>query len=491
MTVSELGIKHRKPTTGDSRRFNEFSRAVIPIAQMAADAFILPFLSLSSLGFAIFARHHDGVNFYLYAPPTIAATMLLILSLAHSGVYDVFNTTSRLEVLKSTIGSLTQVMLLLTGCFFLLKISDDFSRIWLITWSLTSAIGLCGARLVSTAAVKTLMRSGRLTKNIAVVGASEVGQRLAAKLAREGPDLRLAGLFDERQPSRVIRTAGGDAPVLPLSALDQMLSAGVVDEVVIALHPSASDRVLDLSRLFHPFAVALRVLAPEGYEHFRVLDSCRYGDISTFRVLSKPLDDVAVVLKWLEDKIIASLCLLIVTPPMLVIALAIKLDSPGPVFFKQARLGANNRSFDLLKFRSMYVEHADPLGRQLTRPGDPRITRVGIFLRRTSMDELPQLLNVIRGDMSLVGPRPHALAANAAGVTYARAVSEYLIRHRVKPGITGWAQVNGWRGETTKIEQIRRRVEHDLEYIDKWSLAFDFLILIKTFRTVITRENAV
>jgi lipopolysaccharide/colanic/teichoic acid biosynthesis glycosyltransferase len=161
------------------------------------------------------------------------------------------------------------------------------------------------------------------------------------------------------------------------------------------------------------------------------------------------------------------------------------------VFFRQKRLGANNIPFDLLKFRSMYVDRTDPLGEQLTEVGDPRITRVGKILRRTSMDELPQLINVLRGDMSLVGPRPHPLAANAAGIPYARAISEYPIRHRVKPGITGWAQVNGWRGETVTVEQIRRRVEHDLYYIENWSLAFDFLILGRTVFAVLSRENAV
>jgi lipopolysaccharide/colanic/teichoic acid biosynthesis glycosyltransferase len=178
-------------------------------------------------------------------------------------------------------------------------------------------------------------------------------------------------------------------------------------------------------------------------------------------------------------------------PLMLVIALSIKLDSRGPVLFKQKRLGANNLPFNLLKFRSMYVEHTDPLGHQLTRAGDPRITRVGRFLRMTSMDELPQLINVLRGDMSLVGPRPHPLAASAAGVSYARAISDYPIRHRVKPGITGWAQVNGWRGETTTIEQIRQRVEHDLYYIENWSLTFDLLILGRTVFAVLSRANAI
>jgi len=207
--------------------------------------------------------------------------------------------------------------------------------------------------------------------------------------------------------------------------------------------------------------------------------------------MGKPLDEVAALVKRIEDVVIAVICLSVMLPLMLVIALSIKLDSRGPVLFRQKRLGASNLPFNLLKFRSMYVEQADPLGQQLTRTGDPRVTRVGRFLRKTSLDELPQLINVLRGEMSLVGPRPHALAASAAGIAYARAISEYPIRHRVKPGITGWAQVNGWRGETTTIEQIRRRVEHDLYYIENWSLSFDLVILGRTVFAILSRANAI
>jgi exopolysaccharide biosynthesis polyprenyl glycosylphosphotransferase len=244
-------------------------------------------------------------------------------------------------------------------------------------------------------------------------------------------------------------------------------------------------------RHFHPFPVSLRVLAPAGFEDFHVLDSRRYWDIGTFCVMGRPLDETAIILKRFEDIAISSICLLITLPLFALVAICTKLDSRGPVFFRQKRLGANNLPFDLLKFRSMHVDQSDPLGQQLTEADDPRITRVGKFIRRTSIDELPQLINVLRGDMSLVGPRPHPLAASAAGIAYARAIQEYPIRHRVKPGITGWAQVNGWRGETVTIEQIRRRVEHDLYYIENWSLGFDFLILGWTVFTVLSRENAV
>jgi Undecaprenyl-phosphate glucose phosphotransferase len=329
-----------------------------------------------------------------------------------------------------------------------------------------------------------------LTKNVAIVGASGIGQQLAAKLIEERLGTRLVGIFDERQ-SRLVRSGKPGTKVHQLPALYELLCRGRVDEVVIAIPPYASDRIFELSRRFHPFAVSLRVLAPEGYENFQVMDSCRYGDINTLRVMGKPLDEVAALVKRIEDVVIAILCLLLTLPLMLLIALSIKLDSRGPVLFKQKRLGANNLPFNLLKFRSMYVEQADPLGHRLTQAGDPRITRVGRVLRMTSMDELPQFINVLKGEMSLVGPRPHPLAANAAGVAYARAISEYPIRHRVKPGITGWAQVNGWRGETTTIEQIRRRVEHDLYYVENWSLTFDLLILGRTVFAVLSRANAI
>jgi Undecaprenyl-phosphate glucose phosphotransferase len=490
MTVSDIPIARTERETERVTNFDKYSRTVITAVQMAADSLILTTLSFFSLGLVIFIQRHDGIHYYLYCFPTIGASVTLVFSFARSGVYNVFNAFDHIRVLRSTVKRLLEVIFLLTGCFFILKVSDDFSRVWLATWSATSAIALCGFRVLTAHIVRRLIRRGSLTRNVAIVGVTEIGQQLAAKLTREQSGTRLIGLFDERK-SRFVRARIGGPSVQLLSVLDELLRRGCVDEVVIAIAPSASDRILELSRHFHPFAVSLRVLAPDGYEHFQVLDSRRYGDIGTFRVMGKPLDEVAIVLKRIEDIVIAAVCLLVGLPVMILIALAIKLDSRGPVLFRQMRLGANNLPFDLLKFRSMYAEQTDPLGHQLTRVGDPRITRVGSFLRRTSFDELPQLINVLRGDMSLVGPRPHALAANAAGVTYANAISEYPIRHRVKPGITGWAQVNGWRGETTTIEQIRRRVEHDLYYIENWSLAFDLSILGRTVFTVLSRENAI
>jgi Undecaprenyl-phosphate glucose phosphotransferase len=470
--------------------FDEPSRMLIAAAQMIGDGLILTTSSYLSFILVLYV-HHEAVyiGYSPYFVLSVAANVLLISGSARSGVYNVLDEFQRIGILR-TLKCLAVVILLITACLFILKISDYVSRLWLATWSITSAIALCGLRLLTASAARGLRRSGRLTRNFAIVGATESGQQLAARFVEERLGTRLVGIFDERQ-SRFVKSADSGTKVHQLPTLYELLCRGSVDEIVIAIPPCASRRVFELLQRFHPFAVSLRVLAPEGYENFQVLDSRRYGDIGTFRVMAKPFDEVAALIKRIEDVMIAVFCLLLTFPLLLMIALFIKLDSRGPVLFRQTRLGANNLPFSLLKFRSMYVEQTDPLGRQLTRAGDPRITRVGRLLRMTSLDELPQLINVLEGKMSLVGPRPHPLAASAAGVAYAHAISEYPMRHRVKPGMTGWAQVNGWRGETTTIEQIRRRVEHDLYYVENWSLGFDLLILGRTVLTVLSRANAV
>jgi Undecaprenyl-phosphate glucose phosphotransferase len=214
------------------------------------------------------------------------------------------------------------------------------------------------------------------------------------------------------------------------------------------------------------------------------------GNIPLVDVFDKPLSDWGQVAKFLEDRIISLLALTLVSPIMLLIALAIKLDSKGPVFFKQKRYGFNNELIEVYKFRSMYTDRTDANANKLVSKNDSRVTRVGRFIRKTSLDELPQLINVLRGELSLVGPRPHATHAKAADALYTDVVEGYFARHKVKPGITGWAQINGWRGETDTEEKIQRRVEHDLYYIENWSLFFDLYILARTPIALLKTENA-
>jgi exopolysaccharide biosynthesis polyprenyl glycosylphosphotransferase len=208
-------------------------------------------------------------------------------------------------------------------------------------------------------------------------------------------------------------------------------------------------------------------------------------------VFDKPIADWDLVLKAVFDRVVGSLLLLLLSPILLLTALAVKLDSRGPVFFRQKRYGFNNELIEVFKFRSMYVDQSDATAAKLVTRDDPRVTRVGRLIRRTSIDELPQLLNVVfKGDLSLVGPRPHALHAKAENRLYDQVVDGYFARHKVKPGITGWAQINGWRGETDTSEKIQRRVEHDLYYIENWSVFFDLQILAATPLALLKSENA-
>jgi Undecaprenyl-phosphate glucose phosphotransferase len=491
MIATGISADHEDHGFVPSTRFFADNRKLVAISQMVVDFFIITAASVVAFLSLQLHNRYYLVRYDWYIILTTAVAIVYVSLCASGDTYKIFYAGDQITAVEAAGGRFVQVILLSIGCLFLFKVSESFSRLWLIAWSSISVIALASSRVMSRFAIAKLIRNGVLKRNIVIVGASQTGRQLVGRLMENAPGARLAGLFDQRNRSRLLADGYDDREVRDFAVLGDLLSKGLVDEVVIAIPPYATKRIAELSRPFHPFPVSVHALAPEGYEKFRVLGSCYFGDINTFRIMSNPMDELAVIIKWGEDKLIAACCLIFALPIMALTALAITLDSPGPILFKQKRLGANNIPFDLLKFRSMYAEQTDPLGSELTRRGDSRVTKVGRLLRRTSIDELPQLINVLRGEMSLVGPRPHALAASAGGVLYANAVGEYLIRHRVKPGITGWAQVNGWRGETTTIEQIHRRVEHDLYYVNNWSLALDLSILLRTMFVLVSQKNAV
>jgi exopolysaccharide biosynthesis polyprenyl glycosylphosphotransferase len=237
--------------------------------------------------------------------------------------------------------------------------------------------------------------------------------------------------------------------------------------------------------------VDIRLAAHSNKLRFRPRSYSYIGDMPVIDIFDKPIADWDVFVKACFDKIVGALCLIALSPVMLAVAIAVKLDSRGPALFKQSRYGFNNEKIEVYKFRSMYVDQLDVAARRLVTRNDPRVTRVGRFIRRTSLDELPQLFNVVfKGDLSLVGPRPHAMHARAADHLYDDVVDGYFARHRVKPGITGWAQVNGWRGETDTPEKIQKRVEYDLDHIENWSLLRDIYILALTPFALVRGHNA-
>ncbi|OQS09032.1 undecaprenyl-phosphate glucose phosphotransferase [Chromobacterium violaceum] len=338
-----------------------------------------------------------------------------------------------------------------------------------------------GARLVSR---------GVGLQRAVVLGATASGKLLAEFLSENAdPRSRLIGYVDDRH-DRPHETMAALSCLGDLRALERMVRDGEVQQILVALPWAAVERMGEVIRTLRRLPVNV-LLAPDmaGLHHAHHRLSMVAG-LPMFNLSELPLKGWSPLLKRCEDLLLGMLILLLAAPVMLLLAVCIRLDSPGPVLFRQKRYGYNSRLIEVYKFRSMYADKADHDAAEQTTRHDPRVTRVGHFIRRTSLDELPQLFNVLQGSMSLVGPRPHASATKAAGVLFEDAVAEYTSRHRVKPGITGWAQVNGCRGETDTLRKIERRVEYDLEYIESWSLWLDLYILLLTIPAVISTEAA-
>ena len=318
-----------------------------------------------------------------------------------------------------TWGATVSVLLLVA---FLSKTSDSYSRAWAVTWVTAAPLVLLAARCGVRIAIGTRAGGSYFTRNVVVIGAGDEGRRLIAKL-QEMPEKSVAvcAVFDDRK-SRLSASLHG---INVLGTTDDLLDyvrSTPVDEIVIALPLHAEQRLKALCDKLKALAVDLRISVEPLAEKFQFRGMSYVGDVPVFEVANRPLKNWMAVLKWVEDKLLAALLLVFLSPLMAVLAVLIKLDSAGPVFFVQQRFGFNNEVIGVLKFRTMYIDHNDPTGAQRTVQNDPRVTRLGRFLRLLSMDELPQLVNVLRGDMSLVGPRPHAIAMRAGDCLYWEAV---------------------------------------------------------------------
>lgn len=332
----------------------------------------------------------------------------------------------------------------------------------------------------------SLRRRGWLTRKVAILGATERGMALARELREEASlGMTLLGFYDDRAPERV--SAPLEVPLLGMHAdLIARARAGRVDIVYIALPLEAQARIRDLVQGLSDSCVSVYVVADLLPIELTNGEWNTVGDVPVVSIVETPFWGVGGALKRVEDLVLGAAILTVVAVPMMIIALAIKLTMGGPVIFRQRRYGLNGEEIVVLKFRTMCCcEDGGDIAQ--ARAADPRITRLGAILRRSSLDELPQLFNVLAGEMSVVGPRPHAVAHNEL---YRRLIPGYMIRHKVKPGITGWAQVNGWRGETDTVDKMVCRVEHDLQYIRDWSLGLDIKIVFLTVFSPATWLNA-
>lgn len=384
----------------------------------------------------------------------------------------------------------TGVVAVLLLAAFAAKVSNNFPRGWAVLWYFWSLGSFIAIRFVVFALLSRWIENGKLTRSVAIVGAGPHGRRLIEHLRQQaGTDWNIVGIWDERAVRAIAPVEG----IQVRGTVDDLITyarQNSLDQIVVALPWAAELRVMTVLKKLWELPIDIR-LAPDMIG-FR-LAHCSYsqlGSVPVLNVFDRPLSAEKLMLKRLEDIMLGLLMLVVFSPVMLMTAIAVKLDSKGPILFRQTRYGFNNQRIDVWKFRSMYVEASrETIVRQATQD-DPRITRVGRFIRRTSIDELPQIFNVLSGVMSVVGPRPHPIGTKAQNVLFEEAVAEYAGRHRVKPGLTGWAQVNGWRGETDTIEKIQRRVDHDLYYIENWSLFLDIKIVLMTVFAVLRGKNA-
>ncbi len=363
---------------------------------------------------------------------------------------------------------------------YFLKSSSEYSRLVIGVWFFVTPFILVVWRLTVRNVLSYFRAKGYNTRLVAIVGAGDMGDRIG-RVIKEAPSygLNLKGYFDDRKKDddRIVKDL--NAPML--GGFDDLIRRAKNNEfdlVYIALALKGEERIAKLITELSDTTVSVH-LVPDFFT-FNLLHSrwVNLGSIPTISVHESPFNGVDGWLKRAEDIVLSSLILVLIVIPMLIIAIGVKFSSPGPVLFKQCRYGVDGRSIKVWKFRSMIVCDNDTVVQ--AKKGDVRITPFGAFLRSTSLDELPQFFNVLTGEMSIVGPRPHAVAHNEE---YRKLILGYMLRHKVKPGVTGWAQVNGWRGETDTLEKMEKRVEHDLTYIRNWSLWWDLKIV---FRTVFT-----
>ena len=362
---------------------------------------------------------------------------------------------------------------------------------WIKIWFGLTALYFILSRSFIQIWIRPIVKHGHERQRIAIVGGGKAAEEAISTLEQSQKlDIEIVGLFDDRFDNRSPESVSKHKKIGKIDDLADYARSNRVDLIIVAIPLSAEQRLLQILKRLWQLPVDIRVsgqaaalkLSPRAYTYL--------GDLPLLSLFDRPLNSWDQFMKDTLDRVIALAAMVVLSPVMLIVALAVRMESKGPVIFRQNRFGFNNELVQVFKFRSMYTDMSDASASKLVTKGDPRVTKVGRIIRKTSLDELPQLINVLQGQLSLVGPRPHATQAKAAGTLYDEVIDGYFARHKVKPGITGWAQINGWRGETDTYEKLEQRVKHDLDYIDRWSLGLDLYILVKTPMALLKSENA-
>lgn len=467
-------------------RLGNASRPKLLFAVAAADAISV----MAAWPIALELLHSPTASTWRSFWTTAFVAILLIAALRAQWSYTIPSLRKFVPQVMKVLISVGAVTLGLSGLIFLSGEASVQPR-EIGAWMELSALLLCLVRLVASAIAQKLTRDGVLVRRTVIVGGGKDAEDLIRALNADPENhLSILGIFDDRQGERAVGDYGGAARLGTFEGLADFCRGASVDLLIVTVPVRAEERLMQILEKLFALQVDVRISALNSKLRINSRAYSFIGRVPMLAAMDKPLGDWDHVLKTLEDRLIGSLLLMLAAPIMALVAIAIRLDSKGPIFFRQKRYGFNNELIEVLKFRSMYVEQQDATASKLVTREDPRVTRVGRIIRRASLDELPQLINVVWGQMSLVGPRPHATGARADRDLYENVVQGYFARHRMKPGVTGWAQINGWRGETDTHEKLVRRVEHDLYYIDHWSVPLDLYIIAMTPISLLTGKNA-
>jgi Undecaprenyl-phosphate glucose phosphotransferase len=464
-----------------------YSGAVIVGIAQAIEA-----LLLAMLGYAIYEGYVRGQDDGFYIPVILATVLVANVLFNVARTHRIPAYRSFVSQTVRVLAAWSIVMLILAVGAFLFKASDQVSRLWVVSWYGGGVVSLLAFRLSLRALVQRWTDEGKLKRRTVIVGGGKDAEALIESIRKGAEnDINLFGLFDDRVDDRSPDTVAGCPKLGKVTDLIEFARQTRVDLVIVSMPLSAETRVLQMLKQLWVLPVDIRLSAHMSKLRFTSRAYSYVGDVPVFDMADRPITDWNLVFKWVFDKVVALTALVLLFPVMVATAIAIKLESKGPVLFRQKRHGFNNELIEIYKFRSMYTDRLDATASKLVTKNDPRVTRVGRFIRKSSIDELPQLFNVLKGQLSIVGPRPHALQAKAANTLYYEAVDGYFARHRVKPGMTGWAQIHGWRGETDTIDKIMQRVNHDLYYIENWSILLDAYIVVMTPISLFSRsENA-
>jgi Undecaprenyl-phosphate glucose phosphotransferase len=400
-------------------------------------------------------------------------------------IYRAWRNGNLLAYIRDTLFGWAIIISVLLFLGYATKLSNRYSDKVILTWFIVTPIALIISHLIVRMIANNLRDYGEL-RSVVIVGDNETGQGLAKRI-KEYPYLLMdvRGFFDDRDESREPKQ-NKSSLLGKVSKVADYVRENNIQMIFISLPMSAQPRIRALLDDLHDATASIYFL-PDVYifdlmqAHFD-----NVGGVPVVAICDSAFSGVDIVVKNVSDFVLATLILLLLSPVMLGIAIAVKVTSIGPVLFKQRRYGLNGEEIIVYKFRSMTVRE-DGANIVQAQKNDPRFTKIGRFLRRTSLDELPQFINVLQGRMSIVGPRPHAVAHNEL---YRKLIRGYMLRHKVKPGITGWAQVNGLRGETEVLEKMQARIEYDLHYLQNWTIWFDLWIIIRTLWVVVRKQNA-